>query len=208
MNNTLRRAVGVGLLSLFALACGGAPAGSGIPTGLPSDLPTLPPVSIPSVSIVPDQPLEDLFPDTIGGNTIDVESAQGQSVLTLFNSSDPSEFNAVLTALGTTVDQVSAAFSFNLWPGATEGDFTGLSITALRVRNVPAAAAAAQLVNIVKEDVENAQTGSATIGGKTVISVTNPEDSDDTVYLYPVGDVTFLVGGTAEHVAEALSQLP
>jgi hypothetical protein len=208
MDNLLRRAAGAGLISLVAIACGGAPAGSGLPTGLPSGLPTIPPIDVPSVSIVPDQSLEDLFPDTIGGNVIEVESASGASVGPFFNADDETEFNAFLTRIGAAADQVSAARSFHIWPGATASEFTGLTIVAVRVRGVPAANTLQSMVTVVQEDVENATVGTATLGGKTVTSITNPEDSNDNAYLYAVGDVTFLVGGTAAHVEEAFSQLP
>ena len=208
MRNALRRAGGAVLVSLVAIACGGAPAGSGLPTGLPSGVPTLPPVDVPSISIVPDQALEDLFPDTVGGNVIQVESAQGQGVISLLNEDDPTEFNQFLSSIGATMDQVSAAFSFHLWPGATAGEFTGLTMSAIRVRDVPAANTVNGIVSMVQRDVDNAQVAPSTISGKSVTAITNPEDAEESVYVYPVGDVTFLVGGTPALVEEAFTQLP
>jgi hypothetical protein len=157
--------------------------------------------------VVPDQPLEDLFPDTVGGNTLSIESAQGESVRSLLGD-DPTAFNEFLTSLGTSIDQVSAAFSFNLWPGATQGELTGLTISAVRVRNIPAATVAQNLVGLVQEDVDNAQVSQSTVAGKPVTAITNPENAEESVYLYPVGDVTFIVGGTPAHVEEAFSKLP
>lgn len=212
MNSKLRRAAGAGLISLVALACGGAPTGSGLPSGLPSSLPsgmpTMPPIEVPSGSLIPDQALEDLFPDTIGGNPIEPQSAQGQSVLALLNEDDPTAFNEFLSSINTTIDQVSAAFSFNIWPGATATDFTGLTMTAFRVRNVPAANVVTGIVEMVREDVDNATVAPATVSGKAVTAITNPEDAEETVYVYATGDVVFIVGGTPAHVEETFSQLP
>jgi hypothetical protein len=212
MFNTMRRATFMASVGLLAVACSGAPAGTAVPT-LPGGA-TIPPIDVPSnlpsISLIPDQPLEDLFPDDIGGNTLNIESAQGASVAGLMGN-DPAEFNQLLTDLGTTADQVSAAFSFNLWPGATATDFTGITITALRVRNVPAATTLQNLLGLVTPDVaEDAEIAQTTVSGKPVTSITDPDDEegDNTVYLYAVGDTVFLVGGTPVHVEEAFAELP
>jgi hypothetical protein len=216
------RAAGLTAAAVIAIACGGTPAApSALPTipPLPSGLPTVPPLTIPPVSIPPlpsipqtsfqpDTDLESLFPDTIGGNTLSITSAAGRDVIPAFAKDDPAAFEAIITGLGTTIDQVSAAISFNIWPGPTEGDFTGLTMTALQVRGVAATNTLAALANLVKEDVENAEITTETRGGKGVTAVNNPEDPDESVYLYPWNDVVFLVGGTPQFVDEALSKLP
>ena len=47
-----------------------------------------------------------------------------------------------------------------------------------------------------------------TVAGKTVTAVVDPEDAENTAFLYPAGDVVFLVGGTPNHVEEAFAKLP
>jgi hypothetical protein len=212
MNASILRVAGAGLIAIAAVACGGAPAGSQLPSGVPTLPPlpsiTIPPVDVPSISLTPDQGLEDLFPDDIAGNPLNVNSAQGQSVMALLNEDDPEAFNQFLGGLGATLDQVSAAISFNLWPGATATDFTGLTITAVRVAGVPGTTTITGLVNLVSENIENATASPATVSGKSVTAITNPEDAEETVYLYAAGDVVFLVGGTQSHVEEAFTKLP
>jgi hypothetical protein len=220
---SLIRAAGLAFTALAAVACGGtAVIPSGLPTipPLPSGPPTVPPITIPSIEIPPlpsipqlsfqpDLNLESLFPETIGGNPLEVTSATGSDVIPAFASNSPEDFMAVITGLGATIDQVSAGMSFNLWPGPTEGDFTGLTMIALQVRGVAAPQTMAALVGLVQEDVDNAQVGPQTIGGKNVTGITNPDDAEENVYLYAWNDVVFLVGGSPQaYVEEALSKLP
>ena len=203
MTTALRRTTGLVLAGLFAIACGGSPAAT-----VPSSIPTLAPGASPIV--VPDQPLEDLFPDTVGGNTLNVQSAQGQSVQTLFGGMDPTRFNQFLTDIGASIDQISAASTFGLWPPPSEGgEATGLTAIALRVRDVPAATTIENLQTVVRDQVaEDAPITPATVAGKQVVSISDPDDPQDTLYLYGIGDVVLMIGGTPAHVEEFLSQLP
>ena len=187
----------------LAAACGGnAPA---VPSGLPS-VPTVPGVP----SIAPDTNLEALFPDTIGGNTLNVTSAQGEDVITQFASGDPDGFRTFIGSLGAGIDKVSAGMSFNIWPvPSTESDFTGLTVVALRVQGVPAATSLPAFIEFVKDDVgDQADVSQQTVAGKTVTAVVDPENAENSAFLYPSGDVVFLVGGTPNHVEEAFSKLP
>jgi hypothetical protein len=189
-------AFGSAVLALAA-ACGGTtPA---VPSGIPA-VPT----------IAPDTNLEALFPDTIGGNTLTVESAQGEDVITKFASGNPEGFRTFVTGLGASMDKVSAGMSFNIWPvPSTQSDFTGLTIVAMRVAGVPAATSLPAFVEFVKEDVgDQAQVSQQTVSGKTVTAVVDAEDAENTAFLSPAGDVVFLVGGTPNHVEEAFSKLP
>jgi len=191
----------------IAAACGGAPAApSGVPTVPPVDLPS---GAIPSIPVNPDTALEALFPDTIDGHPIEVESAQGEGVTAAFGGSDPTDLQNFIGALGANMSQVSAGMSFNIWPVPSAEDFTGLTMVALRVQGVPAANTAAGLIELVKKDVgENAEVSQQTISGKTVTAVVDPEDDENVAFIYPAGDVVFLVGGTPNHVEEAFSKLP
>jgi hypothetical protein len=195
-------AFGSAVLALAA-ACGGTtPA-------VPSGIPALPSgIQVPTIA--PDTNLEALFPDTIGGNTLTVESAQGEDVIAKFASGNPEGFRTFVSGLGASMDKVSAGMSFNIWPvPSTESDFTGLTIVAMRVAGVPAATSLPAFVEFVKEDVgDQAQVSQQTVAGKTVTAVVDAEDAENTAFLYPAGDVVFLVGGTPSHVEEAFSKLP
>ena len=195
--------LGSAILALAA-ACGGTtPGASGAPT-----IPAIPSVGIPSIA--PDQALEDLFPDDIDGHALEITSAHGEDVITQFASSNPTGFRNFITGLGASMDQVSAGISFNIWPvPSTESDFTGLTIVALRIPGVPASTSVPAFVNFVKDDVgDQAEVSTQTVAGKTVTAVVDPEDAENTAFLYPVGDVVFLVGGTPNHVEEAFAKLP
>jgi hypothetical protein len=204
MSMHIRRATGLLAATLFVVACGGSPAatiGPGV-TASPGASITLP-------SIVPDQPLEDLFPDEVGGQALNVQSATGQSIMTLFNNSDTAEFDAFLADLGTSIDQLSAAMGIMFIPPPTGGgELSGLTMMAMRVRNIPAATVAEKFGDLVRQDIENAQISQQSIAGKTVTAIVDPEDPEASAYLYPVGDVVFMVGGTPDLVEEALSKLP
>ena len=196
-------AVGSAVLAIAA-ACSGTPAA---PSGVPS-IPAIPSIGVPSIA--PDTNLESLFPDTVGGNTLTIESAQGEGVITKFASGNPEGFRNFISGLGSSIDKVSAGISFNIWPvPSTESDFTGLTIVALRIAGVPAATSLPAFVEFVKEDVgDQAQVSQQTVAGKTVTAIVDAEDAENSAFLYPVGDVVFLVGGTPNHVEEAFAKLP
>lgn len=162
----------------------------------------------PEVSLVPDLPLEELFPDEVGGLDLTVQSASGESVRSLFPSDDDTEIDDLVSRLGTTLDNLSAAYTFSFGPGATEDEFVGISIFAMRVRNVPAQNLIQTFVELTQEESPGSDVGTATISGKTVTSLTDPEAPEDVAYFYPVGDVMFFLGGTAALVEEAFAELP
>jgi hypothetical protein len=195
-------AIGSALLALAA-ACSGTPGTQTVP---PITVPTAP--SLPSA--VPDQNLEALFPDDIAGNPLQITSATGEGVLTQFAQDNPDEFRNFVEGLGANMDQVSVAFSFNIWPvPSVESEFTGLTMAAMRIAGLPAATTLPAFVEFVKEDVgEGAEVSQQTVAGKTVTAVVDPEDAENAAFLYPVGDVVFLVGGTPNHVEEAFAKLP
>lgn len=207
---TLIRRVAVSVITLGLLAaCTGAPSTTAVPTAPQVTSPPLPSVALPSFelpSFVPDQLLEDLFPDELGGQPLSVRSASGQTVVNLLNEDDPYKFNEFLGDIGASIDQVSVAIAFSIIPhpsGTT--DPTGASILALRVQGASGAAMLERLAAAVQEDVENVQIGSTTIGRKNVTSI---EDPDSSAYLYAVGEVVFMVGGTPALVEEAFTKLP
>jgi hypothetical protein len=158
--------------------------------------------------VTPDQPLEDLFPDELGGRPLEVQSATGQGVLTLFGETEPEEMNEFLSDVGASIDQMSAAFTFSFGPGATADEFEGVTIFAFRVRGVPANDLMARFAEMIREDAEEAEVGTTQISGKTVTFVSQSDDEEDNAYLYPVGDVVFFLGGTRSLVEEAFSKLP
>ena len=205
-----RRALGATVIGAVLVACGGGAVASNLPSGalpsfaLPSvDLPTL-----PTGTLNPDQGLEDRFPDTIGGQPVQVTSAQGESVRAMFSGTDTADFDAFLSRINTSIDQISAGQVFMLFPvasGSTE--LVGLSMIALQVRNAPAEVTLANLATLVQQDVPDSVIGTATIGGKGVTSVVDPADPESGAYLYASGDVVWMIGGTASLVEEAFTKI-
>ena len=186
-------------LALFVAACGSSTATSQPTTG----------------TIAPDQPLEDMFPDDLGGQAVSVQSAQGATITSLFEGSEASEINAILAPFGKTVDDASAAFSFHFIQNATDPtNISGATIIALRVQGVPSSDLVARFAQLVAE--EQAAAGEspaaiapATIAGKSVTRVTPAgADAEGAINLYGVGDVMFVVGGTTAIVEEAFAELP
>src|SRR5687768_349172 len=136
-----KRVIAISSFAVAALvaACGGGPPTT---TGGPrTSLPPLPTIAIPSISIpsididipsigvpsfAPDAELEALFPDSVNGQALEITSAKGEDVVTAFGNTDPTRLRALISDLGVSMDKVSAAISFNIWPGATGTELTGL----------------------------------------------------------------------------------
>lgn len=192
---------------------GGAPTGAAPTEATPTDLP-LPTDSAASpgggpASITPDLPLEELFPDEIGGRPVQPQSASGQSVMTLFSNTDPSKMDDFLNSIGASLDQMSAALAISMGPAATGDDFNGITMLAFRVRDVPGETTLDRFAETIRDEEDGAaEVGTATVGGKNVTTVTTDDDDDLASYLYAVGDVVFIVGGTPELVEEAFTKLP
>jgi hypothetical protein len=169
---------------------------------------TAPPLTAPP-SFDPDESLEDMFPDDIGGQPLEVESATGQGILTFMGGSDPVRVGAFLGEFGKTIDDASAAFALGFVPGETATDIRGVSILGLRVADVPADQLVTGFTGLVTAEAPNSDVSEETIGGKQVTVIVDPDEgADQAVNLYGVGDVVFIVGGTPDLVEEAIGKLP
>lgn len=163
----------------------------------------------PAPSFIPDQPLEDAFPDELGGQPLPVQSATGQGIFAFLPNSDPAEVTDFVGQFGATIDDVSAASTFLLIPGATATDITGISMLALRVRGADGTELRDAFAELVLEDAPGSSIQEGTVAGKDVLLISDPEnDPDEVVHLYALGDVAFLIGGTQSLVEEALTKLP
>jgi len=144
-----------------------------------------------------DQKLESLFPDSIGGVPVAVQSISGEQFMALGKSP---ELDAMLATLGKSASDLSVAFGS---AGAT------VTIIGLRVAGVPGSTTFTALFNAYKQ--ANAATiTDVTISGKSVKKAV-PTDDSGTSYLYSAQDVVFSVGGdgiTDAQLAEAFSKLP
>ncbi len=163
----------------------------------------------PAPSFIPDQPLEAAFPDELGGQPLPVQSATGQGIFAFLPNSDPAKVTDFVGQFGATIDDVSAASTFLLIPGATATDITGISMLALRVRGADGTELRDAFAELVREDAPGSSIQEGTVAGKDVLLISDPEnDPDEVVHLYALGDVAFLIGGTQSLVEEALTKLP
>ena len=227
-----RSIAGVTLLAILLAACGGAAPATTTPSqGAPTDTapsaaaPTdsQPPASsdsapsadpkdaaaTPATSFIPDQPLEDAFPDEIGGLPVQVQSATGEGIFAFLPGSDPEEVAQFLGGMGATIDDLSAANAFHLVPGDSVTDITGVSILALRVQEVDGTRLRDAFADLVAAEAPGATVQEGTIAGKDVLLIADPEAAaDQVIHLYAIGDVVFMVGGTPELVVETFTKLP
>lgn len=180
--------------------------GTPLPT-LPSF--EIPSFTIPSFSFTPDTQLESLFPKTIAGKPVKVQSLHVRDIQTTFESNPKSKkiFQEFLAALGKTIDDVSIAF------GSVELTSGLESIVAARVAGADPGTLLQGGITVTiaqKTHPENWASATATVGGKNVATLTDTTDPHASVeYLYPYGEVVFIVDTDKTDVAATLvSALP
>ncbi|MBI2780608.1 MAG: hypothetical protein HYX55_02275 [Chloroflexi bacterium] len=143
-----------------------------------------------------DKKLEDLFPKTIGTETVSILSVSGQEFMGI--GSAP-ELEAMLTAVGKTPADMSVAY----------GGAAGVTIIGFKVAGVPGDKTFKALFDAYGQLNEAAIT-TVTISGKSVKKVV-PNDDSGTSYVYAAQDVVFAVGGEAitdAQLNEVFSKLP
>lgn len=206
MNRVRAAALGC-LLSVVLVACSSSTGNNATPT--PSPTPTVTPTAAASVIALPSLPsnakeLEALLPNTLGGKTLTKASMKGSDFVT---ASQSPELTAWLNSLGKSLNDVSAAYAFDL------SGTTPAFIFAFRVAGVDHSQLISTLETQFNKDATTKTTWtSATVGGKSVQAGPVP-DSDSTpvqnIYLYGTGDVVFFVETASQPLAqEALQDLP
>lgn len=213
------RIIASGVIALaIAAACSSSPAttttttptsGGATPAGQTPPIGT--PAVTPFVSLVPDQPLADAFPDDIGGQPLTVQSASGRSVMGLFGGGvTEAEITGFLTPLNKSIDDLSGAYGYNLIANPTDpNDVGGISIIAIRVRGVATDQLLAAVQALFSSDLTDPVTAPANISGKNVTEIGESDDApENKSYLYGYSDAVFAVSGNEALVAEAFSKLP
>jgi hypothetical protein len=200
MTTALRRATGLVLAGLFAIACGGSPTVSGVPTIAPIDVPS---IAIPSgsfqiPSFAPDPAVEAGFPAQIDGQPLtDMESANFLAVLQSF-SFDPELINRFVAAMqGLGINPATVGFG----SATATVDDEPVSVQAVRFPGANAGAALDALVRIDEPDDPPTLT-TQTIGGKTVTVAT---DSDgDVEYYWVNGEWAWFLASATPEQAEVI----
>jgi hypothetical protein len=148
--------------------------------------------------------LEALIPDEIGGITLQKFSMRGNEFVNSGSATD--ETQQFLESLGVSTDDVAVAFGFGVSPASGEG----AAVFVFRARG----AGSDRLVSVFMEATDEAREAPldwqpTTVSGKGVYRATDPEQNNQTVYLYAIDDTLFFLAATREADAtEALAALP
>ena len=191
---------------LVVAACGSS-AATTAPTQAPPTEPTATEAAIPTLglpgfsfalpSFTSDKDLEGMFPDSVGGQPLTVQSMSGADFMSMGSSSQ--DVQTALSQLGKTPADLSVGFGGN----------TSVTIFAFRLKGVPAD-------QFLGKYLSSTATGStvtdASFGGKSVKQVAT--GGQVSVYIYLAGDVLWTVGSAGTGAPsdallnEAFSKLP
>ena len=204
MHNPIGRAAGAALISLLAIACGGAPAGSGLPSGIP----TLPPVTVPSgsfqiPSFQPDPVIDAAFPAEIDGQPLEDKSSGSFLGFLQAFVTEAEKINAFVAAMQSIgVDPAAVGYGTAT---ATVND-ESLNIQIIRFPGGNAGLGLDALVRIDEPDDPPTLT-TQSIGGKNATVAT---DSDgDTEYYYVNGEwAWYLPDADLEQAAVVFAAVP
>jgi hypothetical protein len=157
---------------------------------------TLPAPPTPEPARTPahaDTELEALFPQSVGGQALTIESQKGSETFSS-DTEGGEELLAQLAADGKTLDDLSVATGYS-------ADFQSI-IYAIKVEGVDAARYAPLLIATLEDDTEQAP---GQVSGKDVTVLTSPSGSQ---YLYPHNDVIWVVSAPEPGLSEIFTALP
>lgn len=198
------------LLALVATACASEEATTPSPA-TPEPTPTATPEptedgttgspgAFPSFDLDGDPELAGRFPDTIGGQPLQMQSLGGDA----FAAAGPDPvFDDFLEAIGAEATDVSVAFG-----GVQIGEET-LTAGAFRVRGASEDELEREFIAASEEAGEVPQLSADTVGGKDVWTAI--DDSGETelqVFVYTSGDTLYFLTGPLEFATELLEALP
>lgn len=159
------------------------------------------PFAIPSFDLNGDPELASRFPDTVGGQPLQVQSFRGDTFMSA-GGADPA-FEAFLDSIGAELEDVSVAFG-----GAASGD-SFLSVGAFRVLGASEDELEREFIAASEESGDITGLEQATVGGKDIWTATDPSGETTTsVYLYAKDDTLYFLTGGEEEIAEILEALP
>jgi len=166
---------------------------------IPLPTPEPEPSEFPMPSFVGDPELVSLFPTTLGGEPLEIQSFSGAEIRMFGDADALAQVEEALTAAGRTFDDLSLAFGFNQSSG----------LTAIRIKGMDVASVLDQLLPLLLENVDDPVQTPTEIAGKPVIAITDGQNADaPTQYLYPKGEVIWQVTAAEPVLTEALSALP
>ena len=197
----------VALLALVVSACAsesGAsasePAATSTPTPEPTEAAEETVGAIPSFDLNGDPELAGRFPDTIGGQPLQVQSFRGDTFMAM-GGDDPS-FTAFLDSIGAELEDVSVAF------GTAAIGETALSVGAFRVLGASEDDLEREFIAASEESGDVSGMTQSSVGGKDVWTAADTSGTGMSVFIYTKDDTLYFLTGNEEQVAEILAALP
>ena len=207
----------VALLALVVSACASEQASPSVqPTPAVTEEPTPEPSSeapeasastdasigaFPSFDLNGDPELAARFPDTVGGQPLQVQSMRGDTFMSV-GGSDPA-FEEFLDSVDADLSDVSVAFG-----GAASGD-SFLSVGAFRILGASEDDLEREFIAASEDAGDITGLEQANIGGKDVWTAVDPiGETGASVYLYTKDDTLYFLTGSEAEVAEILEALP
>jgi hypothetical protein len=154
--------------------------------------------ALPSFDLNGDPELAARFPDTIGGEPLQVQSMRGDTFMSL-GGSDPA-FEDFLASVDAEMSDVSVAFG---------GSASGLSVGAFRVLGASEDDLEREFIAASEDAGDITGLEQASIGGKDVWTAVDPSGTTETsFYLYTKDDTLYFLTGAEADVTEILEALP
>jgi len=207
----------VALLAIVVSACTGEQASSSASPSEPaatesaSEEPTVEPSeseaaeslgAMPSFDLNGDPELAARFPDTVGGEPLQVQSFGGETFVQM-GGADPS-FEAFLDSVGADVSDVSVAF------GASASAESPLTAIAFRIVGASEDELEREFIAVTEESADAPGLTQSSVGGKDVWSASVPDGAAAgmSIFIYTKDDTLYFLTGSEEQVAEILTALP
>jgi hypothetical protein len=158
--------------------------------------------AIPSFDLNGDPELAGRFPDTVGGQQLQVQSFRGDTFMAM-GGSDP-QFEAFLDSVGAELEDVSVAFG-----GAGIDSSSALSVGAFRILGASEDDLEREFIAASEQAGDMSNLEQTNVAGKDVWTGTDPSgQTNAAVYLYTKDDTLYFLTGTEEQVTEILEALP
>lgn len=208
MYRRLTLAVLAVLAALILAACdqAAAPTESAAPTDTATPTPSPEPteseaadIPLPSFDLQGDPELAGRFPDTVGGQPLEMVSMRGDTFMSAGAGTDPS-FQAFLDSVGAELSDVSVAFGS---VASETGEF--LTVGAFRVLGVSQDDLEREFIAAAEAEGDVSGFEQSSIAGKDVWITSQDEMS---VALYAKDDTIYYITGDAALAEEVLSGLP
>ena len=156
--------------------------------------------AIPSFDLNGDPELAGRFPDTVGGEALQVQSFRGDTFMA-GGGTDPS-FEAFLDSVGAELEDVSVAFG-----GAMSGESV-LSVGAFRILGANEDQLETEFLAASQAEGEIEGLEESSIGGKDVWTASDAAAPGFSMFIYVKDDTVYFLTGSEEQAAEILAALP